>query len=143
MTGLQIELVGHYERHMTRPFWFMFGILALVIGLIGAALPLLPTTPFLLLATFAFARSSPRLHGWLINHPRFGPPIDHWHSQRAISRKAKIMAVAVMAVTFAISVLVGVSPFVLIIQGIVLVCAATFILTRAEPTEDRMLKLDT
>lgn len=127
---------------MTQPFWLIVGVLALVCGLIGAVLPLLPTTPFLLLATFAFARSSPRLHAWITNHPHFGPPIDHWHSERAISRKAKISAVVVMGATFAISVLLGVSSRVLIIQAFVLACAAGFVLSRPSPAKERAPKLD-
>ena len=121
---------------MNRTFWFIVGCLALVCGIAGAVLPLLPTTPFLLVATFAFARSSPRLHAWLIEHPRFGPPINNWHTQRAISRKAKLTAVAVMVATFAISLALGAAPTILIIQAIVLTCAGAFILSRPVPAGD-------
>jgi len=100
---------------------------------VGAVLPLLPTTPFLLVATFAFARSSPRLHAWLIEHPHLGPPINDWHTQRAISRKAKVAAVATMIATLAISVALDVARTILIIQLLVLTCVAAFILSRPVP----------
>jgi len=100
---------------------------------LGAILPLLPTTPFLLVATFAFARSSPRLYSWIINHPRFGPLVNDWHTQRAISRKAKVSAVTVMAATLAISATLGITKTILIVQILVLSCVAAFILSRPVP----------
>ncbi len=128
---------------MYQTFWFIVGCLALVCGIIGAVLPLLPTTPFLLVATFAFARSSPRLHAWLIEHPRFGPPINDWHTQGAISRNAKIMAVVAMVVTFAISLALGAAPVILTVQGIVLSCAAAFIVSRPVPVAGDASDADT
>ena len=61
---------------MIRIFWLLFGLLATGLAFAGALLPLLPTTPFLLLAAYAFARSSKRLHDWLLNHRQFGPLIS-------------------------------------------------------------------
>ena len=76
------------------------GFLAVGLGAVGIVLPLLPTTPFLLLAAFCFARSSERLHDWLINHPTFGPPILDWRDRGAIGRKAKILATASVGAAF-------------------------------------------
>src|SRR5690606_28795427 len=73
-----------------------------VLGLVGAFLAVLPTTPFLLLAVGCFARSSPRLEAWLLNHPSFGPPLRDWRERGAIPRKAKIAAVVMMSVSYAI-----------------------------------------
>lgn len=95
-------------------------------------LPLVPTTPFLLLATYSFAQSSPRLHTWLVTHPRLGPPIADWNAHGAISRRAKMSAIAVMAATFLVSAIAGVSGTVLLIQAVVLCGAAAFILTRPD-----------
>jgi uncharacterized membrane protein YbaN (DUF454 family) len=80
----------------TRILWLILGVLSTACGIAGVLLPLVPTTPFLLLAAFAFARSSPRLHNWLITHPQLGPPIADWRAHGAINRRAKIMAVVVM-----------------------------------------------
>lgn len=119
---------------MKRAFWITVGLLALALGLVGAALPLLPTTPFVLVAVFAFARSSPRLHAWLVNHPRFGPAIGHWQREGAISRRAKWSAVAMMLLAFGVSWLVGVGLTILAVQAAVLGGAAAFILSRPEPS---------
>ena len=112
--------------------WRAGGMLALGLGLIGVPLPLLPTTPFLLLAVFCFARSSPRLHDWLVHHPRFGPPIRNWRENGAISRKNKTFAMIAMGGVFALSLAMGAPVFALVAQGLVLACTATFILTRPD-----------
>lgn len=119
-----------------RGLWLCVGLTATGLGLIGVVLPLMPTTVFLILAAYAFARSSPRLHGWLTEHPRFGPVILNWQRHGSIDRRAKLMAVAVMAVTFVASWIVGVSDFVLGAQAVVLGAVAAFILTRPSGPKD-------
>lgn len=94
---------------MTRWVFLGLGWFFVALGVVGAFLPLLPTTPFLLLAVACFTRSSPRLEAWLMNHPRFGPPLQDWRRSGAISRKAKIAAVSLMAASYAIF-LFGTSP---------------------------------
>ena len=116
----------------TRVLWLMLGVVSMACGIAGAILPLVPTTPFLLLAAFAFARSSPRLHTWLVTHPRLGPPIDDWNRYGAINRRAKIMAIAVMLATLAVSVVAGLSGWILLAQAVAMCGAATFILTRPD-----------
>lgn len=115
-----------------RILWAGFGGMALVLGLAGVVLPLLPATPFFLLAAFGFARSSPRLHDWLVYHPRFGPAIRDWQAHGAISRGAKRLAVLAIAVTVAISLALGMPWPVLAVQGAVLFAVTTFILTRPD-----------
>ncbi len=68
------------------------GFIALSLGLAGLFLPILPTTPFLILALWCFARSSPKMHAWIINHPKLGPVIKLWQEKRAIPISAKLMA---------------------------------------------------
>ena len=69
---------------MKRHFYLVAGWLSLGLGAIGAVLPLLPTVPFVILAAFCFARSSPRLEAWLVGHPVFGPHIAAWRDYGAI-----------------------------------------------------------
>lgn len=82
-----------------RALYLGAGLLFVALGAIGAALPLLPTVPFLLLAAFCFARSSERLHRWLLEHPRLGPPIGAWQRHGVISPRAKVLALTSLAIS--------------------------------------------
>jgi uncharacterized membrane protein YbaN (DUF454 family) len=113
-----------------RILWITMGLLALACGIAGIVLPLVPTTPFLLLAAYAFARSSPRLHDWIVSHPRFGPPIEDWNSRGVVGRSAKRAALAMMAIALAGSYLWGVAPHILFVQAAVMVAVGAFLLTR-------------
>lgn len=115
-----------------RALWLATGGLFLGLGLLGVVLPVLPTTPFLLLAAGCFAKSSSRLHGWLVGHPVFGPPIRNWEENGAISRPAKRLAASSMAAVFALSVWLGLSWKVLLAQGVLIGIGAAFVLTRPD-----------
>lgn len=106
---------------------------SLMLGALGVVLPLLPTTPFLLLAAWCFARSSPRFHDWLIHHPRFGPSIEAWRHQGAISHRAKGLALLSIAASLAIAVAAGVPHWGLLVQAACLAAVTVFILSRPEP----------
>lgn len=80
-----------------RKAWLAAGVLALATGMVGIVLPLLPTTPFVLLAAWCFARGSPRWERWLLRHPRFGPMVRAWRARRVIPLRAKQLAWAMMA----------------------------------------------
>ncbi len=82
--------------------WLVLGLVLVGIGIIGIFVPLLPTTDFMLLALPCFARSSPRLERWLVEHKVFGPPIRAWQRHRAIPRHAKMAACGGMALGFAL-----------------------------------------
>ena len=116
-----------------RATWLSIGIGCVMLGGLGLALPLLPTTPFLLVAAFAFARSSDRWHDWLLGHRVFGPIIDDWRRHRAIDRRAKIVSVLAMAGVFALAVAMDAGAIVLWVQAVVLMAAATFVLSRPSP----------
>ena len=113
-------------------FWLMAGLTSVAIGAVGVVLPLLPTTPFLLVAAFAFARSSERLNRWLREHRAFGPLIDNWHRNGSIDRKVKRIAIMVIVMTPLITVLFGAPLWIIASQIVVLSVAATYILTRPE-----------
>ena len=74
----------------------IIGVLAVLLGILGLFLPLLPTTPFLLLASACFARGSDRLHGWLLNHRVFGVYLRNFEAGNGIPLRAKIVASVMM-----------------------------------------------
>ena len=113
--------------------WLVLGLGAMAFGLLGIFLPLLPTTPFLLLAAIGFSRSSPRLHAWLVGHPRYGAMIRNWQRHGAIAPRAKFAAIAVVVATLALSFAVEVAPRIIAIQAVVLAGVAAFILSRPAP----------
>ncbi len=76
-----------------------FGVVSLALGVAGIFLPLLPTTPFLLLAAWLFVRSSPRLYDWLMSHPRLGEYIRNFREERAIPLRVKIVSVSLIWLT--------------------------------------------
>ena len=110
--------------------WAFLGLICLALAMVGVFLPLLPTVPFLLLAAFLFARSSERLHNWLLSHPTLGPPIEDWQSRGAVNPRAKRLATISIAVVFLFSVVVGLRLLILAIQAIVLCAVLVFIWTR-------------
>lgn len=114
----------------SKPLWLALGFLSLALGAIGVVLPLLPTTPFVILAAFAFTRCSPRLARWLEDHRLFGPMIHDWRTHGAIALKYKLMAVIMMSAALALSVAMGLSVRLITIQSLVMLCAASFVLTR-------------
>lgn len=118
------------QSRIFRALWLVMGILALVLAALGVILPVLPTTPFVLIAAFAFSRSSPRLHAWLENNPTFGPVIVNWRETGSIAPKVKMLAVGMMLAVFVLSLVMGVKLLILVIQAVCMGGAAAFILTR-------------
>lgn len=123
------------DRHVegenaVRTLWLILGVAFLALGLAGVVLPVVPTTPFLLLAAGCFAKSSPRLHGWLLAHPTLGPPIRRWEEHGAIAPGAKRLAVGSMVAVFGLSLALGLGWKVLLAQGVLITIGCAFILTR-------------
>ena len=110
------------------------GWISLVLGFIGIFLPLLPTTPFVLLSAYCFSKSSPRLYHWLINQPRLGPMIQNWEQHGCISQNTKITATILIVGLFSFSLLF--LDFSILLKG-TLICIGTgvlcFIWTRPLP----------
>ena len=121
-----------------RLLWQLAGLISLVLGVIGIFLPLLPTTPFVLLSAFCFSRSSQKLHDWLLAHPRLGPPILEWRDLGAISKRAKGLAAIALVLAFVIAWLGGAPTGALLLQVAVLLCVAIFIFTRPNPPADEL-----
>ena len=96
---------------LTRPRWqraalLAAGFLSLGLGILGIVLPLLPTTPLVLLAAFFFAHGSERTHGWLLRHQLFGPIVREWQNHRRIPARAKWTSIVLVVVAFTISAFV-------------------------------------
>jgi len=107
------------------------GFATLALGIAGLFLPLLPTTVFLLVALWAFSRSSPRLHRWLYDHPRLGPPLRAWHRHRVIPLRAKAAALALMAASLTSVVIMFASrEWIVALVALVLLPVAAFILAQ-------------
>lgn len=116
---------------MRRAIYRACGIASLGVGIVGAALPILPTVPFLILAAFCFARSNPEWAERLHKHPHYGHHLRDWRDRRAISRKGKISAIVAMSIGVVFTAITLGFPAVLI-SLTVLVVMGPWIWTRAE-----------
>ena len=119
---------------VARAGWLVLGLALVGIGFIGIFVPLLPTTSFMILALPCFARSSPRLEAWLLNHPRFGPGVRAWRAHGAVPRHAKIAACIGMALGFGLFWLhVRPGPLLICAVAAFMLYWAIWIVRRPEP----------
>lgn len=123
-------------KSAARAFFLSAGLFSLALGLIGAALPLLPTVPFLLLAAYCFARSSERLHRWLVEHPRLGPPILAWSRHGVISPGAKALALLSLAGSVGLAFWGTAIPWARAGASAAAVLVSLFLLTRPSRTPE-------
>ncbi|MEM1195685.1 MAG: YbaN family protein [Pseudomonadota bacterium] len=114
-----------------RRVYFAAGLLFVGLGALGAALPLLPTVPFLLLAVFCFARSNPAWEQRILDHPQWGPQVRDWRERRAISRKSKVIAIGSIAAGIGFTWWTIGFPWVWISVAVLVVCGG-WIATRPE-----------
>ena len=125
------RIAGKAGLGTRRATYLLLGWLMTVLGIIGAFLPVMPTTIFLILAAACFARSSPKLEARILNHPQFGPLVRDWRAHGAIPRKAKVLACTGMAGGFVIFFLSAhpATWLALAVAGVLGLCAA-FVVSR-------------
>jgi len=92
------------KKYLQNHLLVIFGWLFTLLGFIGMILPILPTTPFLIVALVLFSKSSPRFHQMLLNNAWFGPTLKQWEDTKTLSRKTKYKALFLIIITFSISV---------------------------------------
>lgn len=117
-----------------KPALLLCGLACTALAVVGLMLPLLPTTPFVLLAAACFARSSVKLHGWLLAHGVFGPILRDWERFGAIRRRVKILASLMMVGMVSYPLLAGdFAPWLKGLAAVTVVAVLTFVWTRPEP----------
>ena len=110
---------------------FILGWISVLLGIIGALLPIIPTTPFLILAAYLFSKSSPKVHSWLTSLPYFGDAIIDWEQNRVIRPKAKAMSVFIIVLIFGTSIgLTNLHLGLKVMLVIIGLSCSCFILTR-------------
>jgi hypothetical protein len=119
------------EHLRFRALFMALGFVCVGLGALGTFLPLLPTTPFMLVALWAFSRSSRRFHHWLYTHPRFGPRLREWNEHGIVPVKVKVSAISAMLVSLSIMVfVVRVKWQVAAASAALMLVGATYVLTR-------------
>lgn len=121
------------SSRLARALWLSLAAVSLALGIIGIVLPGLPTTPFVLLAAFAAARGSDRLHAWMRNHERFGPMLSDWERDGAVSRRAKYFAIAMMTCSGALAWLISPRWWMAAIACATMLVVAIWLWLRPEP----------
>lgn len=115
---------------MRRGLWYVVGMVALGCGLIGIALPVVPTVPFLLVAVWAFARSSPALRAKILAHPVYGPPIQAWEEHGVIGRFAKFCALTAMISGVVLSIWLELPQWLIYTQATICAVVGIYVITR-------------
>ena len=98
-----------------RLLYMAFGWAMFILGFIGAFLPVLPTTPLMLLALWGFSNGSESVHNWLYNHPKFGPSLQQWDQHRVNPLKAKMTALIMMCISASYLIFFSSAPTIAII----------------------------
>lgn len=127
----------HNVSPLLRPVLIVFGWLNVCLGFLGVILPGLPTTPFLLVALWAFARSSKRFHDWLYNHHRLGPGLRAWRDHRVVPVRAKALALATMTASLIYVIFFVARGWMLpTAMACVMLPTAVWLVTRASQVEE-------
>lgn len=120
--------------------WLLLAYASLVLGLIGAFLPIIPTTPFLLVSVWAGSHASSKFKWWLMRHKRFGPTLRDWYRYQAIAKPAKLTATIVITASWLIIILKGNSLGIIVFTGLLLGSCICFLLSRPEPSDFQRMK---
>lgn len=115
-----------------RYLWLCIGWIALALGVIGAVLPVVPTVPFLLVAVWAFTRSSPRLGARISRHPTFGPQLRAWRKRGVVGRRAKVFATLTMACGVGWSLWFALDLRIVAMQALICSAVAIWLISRPE-----------
>ena len=116
---------------MLKPLLFVFGWIFFALGVIGAFLPILPTTPFLLLAGVCFSKSSPRFHAWLLSLPVMGAGMRDWNENRVIRPRAKVLCLSMILLgLYLIWHSTRIPEVIQLSVSIVMISVSAFVLTR-------------
>ena len=119
-----------------RLIYLSVGWVCTALGIIGAFLPVMPTTPFLLVAVWAFSRSSPRLKAWLYHHPRYGATIRDWFEHGAVGNRIKVFAIVTMSMSVPIAYVFTQSLMLVAIHTTAIVLIAIFLISRPSTRDD-------
>ena len=120
---------------IVRLLWWLLAYASLGLGIVGIVVPGLPTVPFVLLSAFAAARGSRRLHRWLLAHRQFGPMIRDWERERAVSRRAKRLAIGMMALCAIVMFLTAPKWWMAAIGTSLMAIVAMWLWRRPEPRQ--------
>ncbi|THT99894.1 DUF454 domain-containing protein [Lampropedia puyangensis] len=120
-----------------RVLLYLLAITSLGMGILGVFVPGLPTTVFILIAAWAAARSSPKLHAWLLQHKLFGPILRNWEAGGFVSAKAKRAATLTMLASVLIMLLAGVPTWALLFASTCMACVAIYLWRRPEPPTEK------
>jgi len=112
------------------------GWISVVLGVLGIFLPLLPTTPFLLLAAACFVRSSPKFYQWLVDHPRLGSYILHYLNGEGIPKRAKFFSIMMIAGTISFSIWLVPILWVKVLLLVIALSVSTYILRQPTLASD-------
>jgi uncharacterized membrane protein YbaN (DUF454 family) len=117
--------------------YLSLGITCTALGFICAFLPILPTTPFLLIALWAFSRSSPRLRNWLYHHPHYGKTLQDWFEYGVISNKVKVVAITAITLSIPTAYFITKSTLVLFIHIPIVVITVSYLYSRPSKIEKK------
>lgn len=126
-------MANNYTRHL----WAALAWISLILGIIGALLPVMPTVPFILLSAFAAARGSDRLRRWLLAHPKFGQAILDWEQHGTVTRRVKWISTLMMTASTVGMFFTAPKLWIPVVAGSIMAATAVWLWRRPEPRQPR------